>query len=177
MKGTLLSALVGFVWFNNADGYDSGAISEYQLKAAFLLRFASFVEYPAAVFTSPDQPLILGVFGDVPLGAALNEAAKGRAVNRRQIVIRLISDPAALASCNIVFVPRTGMRGYIRVARELLERNVLTVGETSDFIDRGGIINFVTHHGRLRFQVSVAAAEAHHLKVSSKLLQLAVGSF
>jgi hypothetical protein len=69
------------------------------------------------------------------------------------------------------------MRGFTKMAKALSERHVLTVGETSDFTERGGILNFVIHDGRLRFEVNVAAAEAHHLKVSSKLLQLAIGKF
>jgi hypothetical protein len=177
VKRTLLSAVFSFVWLSKAGGYDGGASSEYQLKAAFLLKFASFVEWPATVFTNPAQPLILGVFGEAAVGAALDEAAKGRALNGRQVMIRFISDPAALPACNIVFFPRTGMRGYTKSAKALLERNVLTVGEANDFIERGGIINFVIHDGRLRFKVNMAAAEAHHLKISSKLLQLAVESF
>jgi hypothetical protein len=96
-------------------------------------------------------------------------------INGRHILIRISSDPAVLRSCHIVFVPASQMQGYTPTGNALAELSVLTVGEVRDFIDRGGIMNFVMQNDHLRFEVNPIAAASHHLRVSSRLLQLSVG--
>jgi hypothetical protein len=174
VKRAFLWALISLAGLGAAAGYAASGSSEYQLKAVFLLNFASFVEWPAAVFTSADEPLVFGVFGKDPFGGALDEAAKGKTINGRRLLIRITSDPALLRSCHVVFFPASHMRGYARMSSTLSGLNVLTVGEVGDFTERGGIVNFVIRDGHLRFEVNSLAAERHHLKLSSKLLQLAV---
>jgi hypothetical protein len=50
---------------------------------------------------------------------------------------------------------------------------VLTVVD-STVPDRGGIMQFVVKHGRVRFDIDTAAAARNHLTISSKLLNLAL---
>jgi hypothetical protein len=151
----------------------SGTNSEYQLKAAFLLNFASFVEWPAASFSSPTDPLVFSVFRKDPFDGALQSAAKEKWINGRPVLIHVTSDPAVLRSSHVVFFPASEARDYSRAARAMSGLNILTVGEDSDFIDRGGIINFVIRNTRVSFEINSFAAERSHLKISSKLLQLA----
>jgi DNA-binding LytR/AlgR family response regulator len=50
-------------------------------------------------------------------------------------------------------------------------RDILTVGDVERFSARGGMIRFVTEHGRIRLRINLKAAEAANLKLSSKLLR------
>ena len=50
---------------------------------------------------------------------------------------------------------------------------VLTVGESTQFLDLGGIINFVFQDTQLRFEINQDAAEQAKLVISSKLMRLA----
>ena len=52
-------------------------------------------------------------------------------------------------------------------------KNILTVGETSKFLSEGGIINFVTHKNKVRFEINITAAKRADLKIRSQLLRLA----
>ena len=150
------------------------AASEYELKAVFLLNFASFVDWPAAAFVTAEEPMVFCVFAGDPFGGALDQASKGKTINGRRVLTRITSDAILIRSCHVIFFPRSQMRGYAEIAGVLTKLDILTVGEVSGFSERGGIINFVVHEGRVRFEVNPTAAERHHLKVSSKLLQLAV---
>ena len=146
-----------------------GTSSEYQLKAVFLLNFASFVEWPAASFSSPTEPLVFAVFGEDPFSGGLQEAAKEKWINGRRVLVHVTSDPAILRSSHVVFFPASGMRAYSHVAGAISGLNILTVGEVTDFAARGGIINFVVRDARLAFEVNSFAARRNHLKISSKL--------
>jgi hypothetical protein len=50
----------------------------------------------------------------------------------------------------------------------------LAVGESEGFARNGGVINFFVEDKRLRFEINTDAASRARLKVSSRLLRLAV---
>lgn len=148
--------------------------SEYQVKAAFLLNFSSFVGWPSTAFSSPAEPLVLGIFAKDPFNGALDQMAKTKTLYGRPLVVRVLSDPSALRTCHIVFLPASQMRDADHVVAALAGLSILTVGEVSGFAERGVMINFVIEDHHVRFEVNLSAAERGHLKLSSKLLQLAI---
>ncbi|MCJ7729928.1 MAG: YfiR family protein, partial [Sedimentisphaerales bacterium] len=62
-------------------------------------------------------------------------------------------------------------------AREIIDivgkDGVLTVGDTSGFIESGGVINFMLEENKIRFDINLTAAEKTGLKIRSQLLRLA----
>jgi hypothetical protein len=52
-------------------------------------------------------------------------------------------------------------------------QNVLTIGETPEFLDAGGILGFSMQGETLQFDVNLREANRAHLKISSRLLALA----
>jgi len=50
---------------------------------------------------------------------------------------------------------------------------VLTIGESDDFLQQGGIIRFCWEERKVRFEVNQEAAGKANLKISSRLLLLA----
>ena len=109
LKVALLWALISVTCLGAT--VNSSASPEYQLKAAFLLNFPNFVEWPPEAFTSPDAPLVVGVFGKDPFEGALNDAASKIIIKGRHVLIRVSSEPVVLRSCHVIFVPASQMRG------------------------------------------------------------------
>lgn len=52
--------------------------SEYQVKAAFLYNFATFVDWPGDAFGNSNAPLVIGAIGEDPFGGALDQAINGK---------------------------------------------------------------------------------------------------
>jgi hypothetical protein len=50
---------------------------------------------------------------------------------------------------------------------------ILTVGDTEEFINGGGMVRFVETGRRIRFEINPDAVERVSLRVSSRLLRLA----
>lgn len=148
-------------------------IEEYRAKANFLAAFPNFIEWPSNVFSSPDAPLVICVFGSFSFGTTLAETTRG-AVNRgRHIEIRWAHREQDLRTCHIVFVSRSEEKHYGRIFKAIQGTSVLTVGETPDFLARGGAINFLFEADKLQFEVNIAAANDAHLRISSNMLALA----
>jgi len=147
-------------------------VEEYEVKAAFLFNFAKFVEWPFEVFSDPNAPLVITVFGDDPFNGSL-EAVKNKLVNNRKLTIRRVKEIQDLGKSNVLFVSSSEKRELVRILEALQGQSVLTVGEDAAFTQCGGIINFVKEDNRIRFEVNVSAAERAGLKISSRLLALA----
>ena len=144
--------------------------AEYEVKAAFLYKFASFVEWPSR---SGGAPVCIGVVGQDPFGTALDQVVNGKSVDGRAFVIRRFKSGQELKDCDIVFISSTE-RGNLRpILAALAASPVLTVGDMPGFCERGGVVNLELLDRRIHLQVNLEAANQARLQLSSKLLSLA----
>lgn len=146
---------------------------EYQLKAAFLLNFAKFVDWPPDAFPNEKTPINLCVFRHDPFGVALEEVIREKAINNRGLLAQRINDLGDLKTCQLVFVSDSEGRQLPQILSSLKGASVLVVGESTDFAERGGAVQFFIENNKLRFAINVDAIHRAHLQASSKLLALA----
>jgi len=144
---------------------------EYQVKAAFLLNFTKFTEWPGSVFPSPTSPFTICIMGTDPFGSSLEQLTRGEAVNGHRIAIERIKRGSRPQACQVLFMSRVE-KGSGAVLADL-GSGVLTVGEGDGFLQDGGMISFVIENRRTRFDVNPTTAEAAGLKLSSRLLSVA----
>ena len=146
--------------------------SESTVKAAFLYKFAGYVEWPAAAFPQPDTPIVIGVMGADEVSAELEKLVVGRQVNNRRVVPRRVRAGEALRGLHILFVGRAepALRATIAAAGQ---QGVLTVTEGERGLEAGSVISFVTVEDRVGFEVSMEAAERGGLHISSRMLAVA----
>jgi uncharacterized protein DUF4154 len=148
-------------------------LDEYRVKAALIYNIAKFVDWPDEAFGDPTAPLTVCVLGRDPFGDGLDAAVKGQTVRGRGTLIRRVVDVAP--GCHILFVAESDGKRLRAILDRVRDTRVLTVGESSTFLDQGGIIRLlVTEDARVRFEVNLAAAERAHVKISARVLALAV---
>ena len=147
--------------------------SESAVKAALLYRFASYVEWPAERFASPEAPLDIAVMGADDVARELELLAKGRSVNNRPIRVRRLSDTDFLAGSHIVFVGRQEAARLPLIARVTGPLSILLVSDASQGLENGSVINFVSAGDRVGFEVSMEAAGRSALRISSRMLAVA----
>jgi hypothetical protein len=146
---------------------------EYEVKAAFLYNFINFVTWPANSFTGPSDPLALCVYGPDPFGRILDRTIDGGTSGDRPLVIERIRDEGSIDHCDAVFVPVAAAGRASSVMRAASMKPILMIGESPDFLSKGGMINFVLESGRVRFDINAEAASARGLSISSRLLRVA----
>lgn len=143
---------------------------EYKVKASYLYNFLQFVEWPADAFTG--NTLLVCVLGTDNFGAALRQIS-GEVVRGRTVALRYFQDIQGLQNCHVVFVSASSENNRdSQVLQYLSRRPILIIGESSGFIQRGGIINLVRVDGKIRFEINQQAATRNRLKISAQLLQL-----
>jgi len=150
-------------------GSDGEPTLEYRVKAAFLLNFARFVEWPGEAFSTPDAPMSICVVGDDPFGSTLDQIVEGETIGGRKLVVKRVRRPVASRSCQLVYFAKSEKNFDVQE----WGHGVLTVGEEDGFLKSGGTIAFVIDDGKVRFDVSKRSFEASRLKASSKLLRVA----
>ena len=144
---------------------------EKDVKAAYLYNFAKFVEWPDAANTSKEFRIC--VVGDPAFAMALDRIIVGENAAGRQLVRADAASPDAARACQILYIGRQLSDGGDLLLGAVRRSPVLTVGESSTFLDRGGVIRFVTVDGRVRFDINPAAADLAGVRISSKLLRVA----
>src|SRR6185503_4234294 len=62
--------------------------SEATVKAAFLYKFAGYVEWPASALPAPDTAVTIAIAGNNDVAEELEKLAPGRKVNGRPVLVR-----------------------------------------------------------------------------------------
>ena len=143
---------------------------ERNVKAAFLYKFLGYVEFGNGQEAA--GPLTVGVLGAEDVAAELARITSGRMVGTRPVVVRQLREGDPLAGLHMVFVNGDAARQQA-LLRAAQQAGVLSVTDSEDGLELGGVINFRVVDDRVRFEVSMPAAEKSHLKLSSRLLAVA----
>jgi hypothetical protein len=146
--------------------------AEYEIKAAAVFQLARFTEWPTSSLGPADTPIVLGVLGDDPFGPLLEQLVLGRKVGGRPVVIRRLQRPAESAGCHLLFVAASEKPHMSRILEAVSGTGVLTIGETDQFAEHGGVIGLVMGKS-INLVVNTDAASRAHLKISSRVLTMA----
>lgn len=172
----LRAALVtlGAVWVLAASPVSSQA-SEQAVKAAFLPKFARYVEFPAAMQPGDGQPYYLCIIGSDPFGALIDKAAASEVIDGHGVAVRRFPniDNEAVAGCHIAYVAGPTDQATAHMTGGLARHATLTVTDARIGRSRG-MIHFAVVQGRVRFSIDQRSAGARGITVSSRLLALAV---
>ena len=145
---------------------------EYSVKAALLLNFPRFIEWPESAFSSAQSPIEVCIVAASPFGDALARALEGETVGARTLITREVRTPSESSGCHLLFVP-AGTESH---AAALLKENLphtVTVGESDQFEQMGGAVRFVLDGGRVRFNVNLRPVEQRGVRISARMLKLA----
>jgi hypothetical protein len=147
--------------------------AEFRSKANFLAKVPNFIEWSAEALPPGPSPFLICILGDFSFALPLAESVRGKTIQEKQIEVRGVSKEQELHSCHILFVSHFERKSYARMLGSVRGQNVLTIGETPEFLDAGGILGFSMQGETLQFDVNLREANRAHLKVSSRLLALA----
>jgi YfiR/HmsC-like len=149
-----------------ADAYSADAV-----KAAFLYRFTSYIEWPSAAVEGPQFTIeVLGADG---VATELQSLLASHTVKNLPVRVLSIKDPRELGDAQILYIG-PGFRGDLhRVIGTLSAQPILTVTDSQRGLESGSTINFLPVEQRVRFEVSISAAERSGLSIGSEMLSVA----
>lgn len=146
-------------------------VSPNLLKAAFIINFCKFVEWPESSFESEDSPIVVGIWNVEGYNELINRDSDYQAQNRR-VEFKSVEDLGEDGWIHVLFVNVDDKRTAQKAIRNYSGKPVLTVGNVPNFAKSGGMINLVERGSRLTFKINLEQCKAHGLWVSSQLLAL-----
>lgn len=147
--------------------------AEGAIKATFLYRFASFVQWPTTAFASEEAPLLICVSGDGNFAELVEAAAQGQRIGGRSVEVHRFAAVPTNSGCHIIYLAGARDQTIGQALEVLRGQPILTVTDQRHGRTRG-MVHFVISQERVRFHVDRGSAEASGLRLSSRLLQVAL---
>lgn len=148
-------------------------LTEEAVKAAFIPRFARYVEWPLPARPGAGAAFQLCVIGQDPFRRLLDQAAATESIDGHGVHVRRLASAADATGCHLAYVQTGAPAETGRLLLALRRHPVLTVTDDRAGPQRG-IIHFSVVSGRVRFFIDEAQAAERGLSISSRLLALAV---
>jgi len=151
----------------------SRPVTQADLEAVYLYNFGKFVNWPPDA-SSNTAPFSICTLGSEEFQGPLDSVTSNATLQGRKIVVRHLSSIAAADGCHILYLAEPDSTRLSKDLAAVRTKPILTVSDSPDFLDHGGIIQFVMQDKRVRFAVNLQSANQAHLTVSSELLKVAV---
>jgi hypothetical protein len=172
-RGLAIGVFAVIVCLGSAGHLSAQMAEQSQVEAAYLYNLAKFVEWPAKLFPDAENPVVICVIGDERLSNVLAQAVLGRKAQGRSVEARHPKSGTDFKLCHILFI---GFDDKERIAEALSGTRgsgVLTVGQSSQFLALGGMINLALKNAKVELEIDPEASNAEGLKISSRLLVIA----
>jgi hypothetical protein len=146
-----------------------GSDEERKLEAAFLGRFASYIEWEA----KSQEYFIITLIDENPFGTILDKLYVDKRVKGKPVLVRLVTKVEDIGVSDLLFITLTTQKERLEAIRYAQEHSILSISEARGFAESGGIIqlNFVDQ--KIRIKINYDAAMRSHIKIASPLLSVA----
>jgi YfiR/HmsC-like len=145
--------------------------SEDSVKAAYLYRFTQYIEWPDAAPSG--IPFTIAVLDAPNVAAELRRILPNHRIKNSAAQVREIARLQDLGSAQMLYIGSAQIDRVRSVVAALANRPVLVVTDAERGLAAGSILNFVMLEHRVRFEVSLAAADRSRLRISAELLGVA----
>jgi YfiR/HmsC-like len=144
--------------------------SEDSVKAAYLVRFTQYIDWPPRASAEPFTIAVLNAPG---VAAELQRMLPDHPIKNSVARVRVITRVQDLGGAQMLYLgpaPAGRLRSLIS---SIAFGPVLLVTDSEEGLELGSILNFITVEHRVRFEVSLTAADKSQFRVSSELLAVA----
>jgi hypothetical protein len=148
-------------------------ISEFAVKAAYLFNFGKFVRFAPSDAVNNRQSFDICIVGDDPLGRTLDDLTANERLDGKPVRIVRLKSAAEARGCAIAYISSSEGPRIADDLEELRGQPVLTVSDAANFLQHGGMIQFLTVENHVRFAVNLNAVRGAQLSLSSELLRVA----
>jgi hypothetical protein len=171
-RAAALALLLGMGVLVQEPAFAQLAPSEYDLKAAFIYQFLSYISWPETK-AGTDDVLLIGVVGAPELADNLSMLAGNQSDDARAIEVRKLLPEGDARALHILFVDVEATAQARVLLQSAVSNGVVTITEQLPR-PADSIINFEVIGGKVRFDIALGLARQHGVDVSGRLLQVAL---
>jgi YfiR/HmsC-like len=161
-----LLALIAAIPAHSAATYSADVV-----KAAYLYRFTQYVEWPESA--PAEDSFTIAVLDAPGVAAELRRLLPNHTIKNAAAQVREIARVQDLGGAQMLFIGSAQIDRVREAIAAIGPRSVLVVTDAEQGLAAGGILNFVMLDRRVRFEVSLLAADRSRLRISAELLGVA----
>lgn len=148
--------------------------SQYDVEAAYLLNFGRFLRSSGQSQALRRATFDVCIVGHDSLGRSIDRLAANESIDGRAVHIVRGVAPSQARTCAIAYIADGNDEVVREDLRVLSGADVLTVSDAPNFLNNGGMIQFVLQEDHVRFAVNLDALRKTHLILSSQLIRVAL---
>lgn len=158
----------------SAKVYGYSAAEEYEIKAAFLYNLGNYLKFPTSVLSEsdPDQNFFICILGRDPFQQNIDSAAEDEKIQGHPVKIKRLQRIQEVDGCHLLFISDSERSRLKMLFQTLARRPILTVGDTDDFIEQGGMLKFYNDNNKIRLALDLEKVRAVDIKPSANLLKI-----
>ena len=147
---------------------------EYTVKAVFLERFTRFIEWPPDKQVDDiSKPFVIAVIGKNPFGPKLNNLYSKHKIKDKRVKVIYISRVNQISGSHILFISESEKKRLQRIVTYSKEKQVLTIGDSNGFAEKGVLFNFYIVNNQIKFEINEKAVRGSGLSINYLLLNVA----
>ena len=146
--------------------------NEAAVKAGCLFNFVRYSVWPPEVLP-PGSPVGICAFGPSAVARSLEITFKGRKIENRPVIIRLLPDLTDTAGCHVLFLSGAPSRQMKTRLKSPRSASLLIVGDDDTFSAMGTLLDFSIEKGRVVFIANGETISRSRVRLSPSLLGLA----
>ena len=136
-----------------------------QLKAAFIYKFALYIEWPKKT-----EPFTIAVLKNQELYKSMKDAFEGKSIGERKVIVNHIETIEKSTKFDILHINDISATPGLMLDK--LPKSGLLIITHSKSIHPEAIINFYQDEANLKFEINADRAISNNLKINSRLLNL-----
>jgi len=146
------------------------------LKAAYILKFADFVEWPKESSNSKkDKILTIGIMGNQQIFEYLKKNIQNikAAITGQEIQVIEIIEYAQVTQCRILFISESSRKKLKKILEFIGNRPILTIGESSGYSRDEIMIDLFPSNDYICFNINLNSAKKSGIVLTSKIVSRA----
>jgi YfiR/HmsC-like len=147
--------------------------SQEDVKSAYLLNFGKFIHLSPENAPPPRAVFEICLVGNDPIKNSLEAATASERIGNKPVHLVQVKSSSQLNACDIAYIGSSRAEQIAPDLESFKNTNTLTVSDAPDFLNRGGMIQFVVVGNHVRFAVNLDAVHHTHLVLSSELIRVA----
>lgn len=174
MKKRLIAGFIFVLlalWFEPLPGQRSvRTIKEYEIKSVYLFKICKFTRWSRPL--KPNTPFIISVLGQTSPGSEI-KIPRDKRIQNKKIIIKKIKKLADIGNSHVLFIATSEAHRINTILSYINGKDILTIGDTKGFAQKGVIINFYVEKNRVKFEINRSAAKKSPIKLHSQLFAIA----
>lgn len=158
-------------WAQARDSHIQGQSND-EIKAAHILKFQKYTTWPEEAM-SETTPLVIGVVGADEVAATLEQLAAKHEQSKQAVIIKKLDTGESVDGIHLLYIGEDHTWELTDWLAQASGKPILFVTDSGNNMPPGSIINFIQEDNRIRFDISLTAAEISKIKLSAALLTVA----